>query len=371
MAEPLEAVVAQALRSTNDGAGGISESELASIRSAFERRGRDSAALAFLRDTRPQLYTALTNDLGYEHYVGFVLGTLQMDVEGYGVAARDDARRRDLAQRGIGPSTGFRADGLPATLPGGEPAGRSRSGVAQTAFTTGKNRTTIPDGRFAPTSEADVAARRQAQAAVCTRMAAVLGVDVANPPGLGVVRAFLQALVAGGAAPEQVRAEYAAYLQKFFVHAGGGVEWDVRGGGLISADRVEALLCDQPRLRDGRTVIDCEGFSAITERVFAGLQRAGSSEPMFDVVHSANNCHVVTGVFVRGRPTNEGFVVTNSYAVPIRLTPQQAARCSAPDASSRAAILGLQLERDTGIQGGTQSGPTIAGVIRAVNDAMR
>ncbi len=79
--------------------------------------------------------------------------------------------------------------------------------------------------------------------------------------------------------------------------------------------KVQAVA-GQPKLNDGRTVVDCEGFAALNEQVL-GKIKDKSGKPMFELQQVQNNSHIMTAVFRRGDPGNEPFMVNNDQIQPI------------------------------------------------------
>ena len=74
---------------------------------------------------------------------------------------------------------------------------------------------------------------------------------------------------------------------------------------------------------NGKRLIDCEGFAAMSENVLGGLKKNG--QPMFDVKLSSSAEHVVCGVFPHGGDPKGGFVVDNYNVRDLSLDPRQAA----------------------------------------------
>ena len=81
----------------------------------------------------------------------------------------------------------------------------------------------------------------------------------------------------------------------------------------FSADSTRRLsLSGQPTLKDGKKLVDCEGFAALNERILGGIQDPATKKPMFDLIQTSSGNHILTGVFKKSDPLKEPFVVNNN-----------------------------------------------------------
>ncbi|QRN97043.1 hypothetical protein JRI60_50180 [Archangium violaceum] len=184
-------------------------------------------------------------------------------------------------------------------------------------YKTGENVTKVPDDALdiPPEKQAEIRGKQEAFVAeMKSKLPA--GTKVDNPPTLEQAQKYFQAIAGKGTAAdvENVRKKYGEFLTDFYVHAGQGVDW---GAGKNLANNLEKSFADQPRLKDGRQVIDCEGFAALTERVLGPIQDPATKKPMFELMQSATDNHAITGVFRRGDPFNKPFMVSNDSVTPI------------------------------------------------------
>lgn len=202
-------------------------------------------------------------------------------------------------------------------------------------FQTGANVTKVPDGELEATP-AQQATTRAAQDAFVEKMKAA-GVSASTPPTLQQAQEYFKK-VAGRGTPaevEKVKGELGAYLKNFYVHAGQGVDW---GAGKNLANGLEGALADQPKLDDRRTVIDCEGYAALTERLLGGIKEPGTQKPMFELMQGATPNHAIVGVFRAGRPYDAPFMVSNDTVTTIPKDSVESARKLAGAKSSDEAV---------------------------------
>lgn len=109
---------------------------------------------------------------------------------------------------------------------------------------------------------------------------------------------------------EQTGQEYQRYLQNFYAHPGNnGVTWRSDIPPDQRPARVQEMFNGQPRDTSGRTIIDCEGYTYLTDRIFRDMP-GQNGQPRFGVVHAGTPDHVIAGVVDRN--TGEGFTVNNS-----------------------------------------------------------
>jgi hypothetical protein len=156
------------------------------------------------------------------------------------------------------------------------------------------------------TTTGELGALKQSQLELRAKMAQALG-RPADPRNPDDARAYFQAF-ANTHTNAQVASEYQGYLQCSFKHSGDGVEWtraipqDERGR------RLGELLRGQVSDASGRAIIDCEGFSYLTEHILGGLKDA-QGDARFNVLYATRQGHVITGVVAPG--TGELFTVNN------------------------------------------------------------
>ena len=106
-----------------------------------------------------------------------------------------------------------------------------------------------------------------------------------------------------------MKGELSQYSTNFYVHSGGGVKW---GAGKDLANNLDPAFKDQPSLKDGRKIIDCEGYAAMTEKMLGGIQDPATKKPMFELEHVKSPDHTMVGVFRAGDPSHSGFTVNNN-----------------------------------------------------------
>ncbi len=224
-------------------------------------------------------------------------------------------------------------------MSGGEPTTADAEGKIFRDYETGKNKTRMPenklreDGTVLPPDlrmkAGDVAARRQDQAKQVEQMSKTHG-RTADPHNVNDAKEYFQRRANGEPPPppkagpqlstDNLRQEYDTYLKNFYTHAGeGGVKW-----GTEPNDRpghMNEMLAGQPRDAAGRTLIDCEGYGAMTHAIF-GDMKDKSGNKRFEILHSATGSgnHVIAGVFDRNAPpgNDQSFYVNNDRTIPFR-----------------------------------------------------
>lgn len=299
----VKTVVTDAQKSSRDGALGISKDEYARIKGAFRNDPQSAESVKWLQQKQPQLYAALTSDLDYSGYTGTAIGSLNSTRSGIDLAHDADKRAANLDK--LPPLEDFddANGGMPKGIPGGDPLPVAEDGQKVTGYKTGPNYTMVK-GDALRISDADARASRKAQDEMCTKMSGVIGADVANPPSVNAAKGYFQALADRGASQDEIKSEYGKYLQTFYKHPG-GVTWNPK----LDPKDVNARFQEQPVAKDGKRLIDCEGYAALTENVLGGLKKNG--QPMFDIQHGQSAEHVVAGVFPHGGDPTKGFVVDN------------------------------------------------------------
>jgi hypothetical protein len=118
-----------------------------------------------------------------------------------------------------------------------------------------------------------------------------------------------------GATPDQIKNEYNQYLKTFYHHPG-GVDWNPK----LDVKNVDSAIAQQPVAKDGKRLLDCEGFSVMTESILGGIKK--NNQPMFDIRHAGSDAHVVCGVFPHGGDPTKGFVVDNASVSGLPLDPR-------------------------------------------------
>ncbi len=189
----------------------------------------------------------------------------------------------------------------------------------------GVNKTSIVERGF-KLSQAGFAEMKLLQLDQRQRMEDVLGrkVDLRD---LDAAREYFSRVAPQG--PEHVSRELGLYLRAAYVHSGEGVEWTSAVPMDERPAKLGSLLDAQPRDEAGRTLVDCEGFAMLTDRLLDGAQ--------FDVSYATRPGHVIAVVRERG----EGdalFFVDNATTTPPTYgdSPEE-----------RAAAVGRQLCRNT------------------------
>jgi hypothetical protein len=305
----------QTARTTKlDGADGISKSEYESIKSAYRDQPQSNESIRWLERQHPHLHAAITSGLDYDGYVGTAVGSLNMTRAGDELAA--DARQRSAKLDRLPPISDFGSNGLPKSVPGGDPLGNHpESGKPVRGHQTGPNYTKVIGDDLANISNTDAERSRQAQRDYTAKMSGVIGTDIPNPPSVKSARAYFQTLADRGASQAEIKSEYDQYLKTFYRHPG-GVDWNPK----LDPKDVDARFAQQPVAKDGKRLIDCEGYAALTENVLGGIKKNG--QPMFEIQHSASSGHVVAGVFPRGGDPRDGFVVDNTNVRDLRPDPR-------------------------------------------------
>ena len=298
----LKAKIQAAGKSKLDGVEGLSKSEYDAIKNEYQTKGTSPENQKWLEKEHPHLYAALTSNLDYEGYVGTAVGSLNLTRSGDELKA--DAARRSQQLDKLPPTSDYREDGLTKNSPSGDPVATAEVGDKWKEYKTGKNTTYVKNDALAGISDNEAKQSREAQKDLCTKMSGIIGTDVSNPPSVNAAKGYFQALANRGASPEQVKDEYGKYLKTFYRHPG-GVSWDPK----LDPKNLDSQFKDQPLAKDGKRLIDCEGYAAMTQSVLGGLKKDG--KPMFDIQHGAGPGHVFTGVFPHGGDPRKGFVVSN------------------------------------------------------------
>lgn len=312
----VQALVQNARGSKLDGVEGISKSEYESIKNEIRNGNPSSKSLKWLEKNHPHLHAAVQSDLDYNGYVGTAIGSLNMNRAGGEL--KQDAAQRNAKLDQLPPYRDFGENGLPKKGVvheqglGTDPD----TGNKIDAYKTGTNTTKISGDALANISDAEADKSRKAQKDMTVKMSGIIGTDVSNPPSVKAARAYFQGLADRGASPDQIRKEYGQYLKTFYRHPG-GVDWKPP----LDPKNLDANFNQQPVAKDGKRLIDCEGYSALTENVLGGLKKNG--QPMFDILHGASNQHVTTAVFPHGGDIRKGFIVDNENATSFpKLNPQ-------------------------------------------------
>ena len=181
-------------------------------------------------------------------------------------------------------------------------------------YKTGSNYTKIIGDDLANISDADAKKSRLAQKDFTTKMSGITGLDVPNPPSAKAAQSYFQGLADRGATPQQIKNEYGQYLKTFYRHPG-GVDWNPK----LDPKNIDSSFKQQPDAKDGKRLIDCEGFSALSENVLGGIKKNG--QPMFDIMHAGSPGHVVAGVFPHGGDPKQGFIVDNENVNGVTVNP--------------------------------------------------
>ncbi|MBI2568019.1 MAG: hypothetical protein HYV63_13400 [Candidatus Schekmanbacteria bacterium] len=228
--------------------------------------------------------------------------------------AIDEGRAREEEAKDLTP---------PELKPGKSHHEQTKDGATVGTFYTKPNVTQMPLDKFKTGSVEEAKKQiddtKAKQEAFCADMRAKLGdnVDVKNPPSLDHVKQYMQK-VADEGGTDKVREKHGEYLSTFYAHSGEGVTWGA-GRKLAESDQLKAGLQGQPTLKDGRKVIDCEGYSALTENILGGLKdKRNKNQPMFDITHASTSNHIITGVFPRDKNAGQPFFVNNN--VPSEIT---------------------------------------------------
>lgn len=153
----------------------------------------------------------------------------------------------------------------------------------------------------------ELAQQRLRQIETHDRMEARLGRTV-DPSNMADAQAYFQSY-AQGHSTDDVRQEYQRYLESSFVHTGRGVEWTDRVAEDDRPAHMTELLASQPRDDAGRALVDCEGYTYMTEAILGGITDDESGQRRFDVLYASRPGHIVAGVF--DRVGGQGFTVNN------------------------------------------------------------
>jgi hypothetical protein len=152
-----------------------------------------------------------------------------------------------------------------------------------------------------------LADRRLAQIDQTQRMQQLTGRTELDPRNMDHVRDYFQRY-SEGRTTDQVRGEYQSYLQNFYAHSGDGVEWTSSIPQNERPARMTEILRDQPRDASGRAIIDCEGYTYMTDSILGGVRNPDGNR-RFDLVYAERPGHVTTGVFDRN--SGQGFGQNN------------------------------------------------------------
>lgn len=155
----------------------------------------------------------------------------------------------------------------------------------------------------------ELAGHRLRQIETHDRMEAALGRPV-DPTDMDDARAYFDAF-ADGRSTEEVSEELERYFESFYVHTGHGVEWSAAVPEDERPGRMNELIPHQPRDGAGRALMDCEGYTYMTEHLLEGI-RTEDGEQRFDVVYASRPGHVIAGAF--DRTSGQAFEVNNDQA---------------------------------------------------------
>lgn len=307
--------VGTAQKTKLDGVEGISKQEYAKIKDDYRTKPQSAASVKWLQTKHPALHAAITSDLNYSGYVGTAIGSLNSTRAGGELKA--DAGRRADRQDKLPPLRDYKENGMPKSVKdAGSYVGKDENGTKVTAYKTGGNTTNVKEGNL-QVSDDEAKKSRQAQKDYTAKMSGIIGADVSNPPSVNAAKGYFKTLAKRGASSKEIQAEYKDYLKTFYKHPG-GVSWS---GGKPDPANLDKQFKDQPIAKDGKRLIDCEGYSALTESVMGDLKKP-NGQKMFDVLHASPAGHVVTGVFPRGGDQRDGFVVDNHNVRSVRPDPR-------------------------------------------------
>ena len=293
----------EATKSKLDGAAGISKSEYDAIKKSFQSNPQSSDSVKWLEKNHPHLHASIVSDLDHSGYTGTAVGSLNLTRAGDEL--KDDAARREQSLNKLPYVKDYGPNGLPKSMPPGDPVAGAEAGEKWKEYKTGTNTTFIKDGsKLENISDADAQKARQSQKDYCAKMSGIIGTDVPNPPSVNASKNYFQQLANRGATPDQIKNEYQDYLKTFYQHPG-GVNWDPK----LDPKNLDKNFGQQPLAKDGKRLIDCEGYSAMTENILGGIKKDG--KPMFDIMHGAGGGHVITGVYPHGGDPRKGFIVSN------------------------------------------------------------
>jgi hypothetical protein len=313
------------------GATGMTQTDFERIKTDVDTSGGMSGADRKWLEAQPgglTLEAALDSHLDYAGYVHTANGNLSPNRSGDELHADADRYASGLDQR---PGLWRYGDnGLPNSLGPGDKVGKDENGNDVRTFQTGPNLTKVIGD--SAVSDADATASRKTQDDFCAKMSARTGFDVSNPPSVGQAKAYFQKLADGGASPDQIRQEYGSYTKAFFKNPG-GVDWkpQIDPKSPDFNDRIN----QQPIAKDGKRLIDCEGFAAMGENILGGLKKNG--QPMFDVKLAESSSHITAGFFPHGGDPRNGFVVDNESAnkIPNTVSARDWAATTDPDTRKR------------------------------------
>lgn len=194
-----------------------------------------------------------------------------------------------------------RTDAMPVTTPAG-------------------NKLSIDTRKFHSTV-GEAAQLRLDQLALQERMTTTLGRPV-DLKSIADASAYFQTFARGRDATA-VSKEFGAYLKANFKHSGDGAEWSAKIPQDERAGRLDELLKGQFADDAGRSVIDCEGFAYLSDRLLGGIKNADGSN-RFVVEYATRPGHVITGVSEPG--TDALFTVNNENVSQPAQAPSQRER---------------------------------------------
>ncbi|MCI0444685.1 hypothetical protein L0244_26110 [bacterium] len=297
----------EATKSKLDGAVGISKSEYDAIKKSYQSNPQNSESVKWMEKNHPHLHAAITSDLDYSGYTGTAVGSLNLTRAGDEL--KQDAARREQSLNKLPNVKDYGPNGLPKNMPPGDPVVSPEAGEKWKEYKAGTNTMFIKDGsKLENISDADAQKARQSQKDYCAKMSGIIGTDVPNPPSVNASKNYFQQLANRGATPEQIKNEYGEYMKTFYQHPG-GVKWDPK----LDPKNLDKNFAQQPIGKDGKRLIDCEGYSAMTEDILGGIKKDG--KPMFDIMHGAGGGHVITGVYPHGGDPRKGFIVSNDQVI--------------------------------------------------------
>ena len=295
----VRAAVRTAQQSKLDGAQDISKAEYESIKNDYLNTPQSDDSIRWLEREQPHLHAAITSDLDYSGYTGVSNGSLNMTRAG-GELAQDARGRSQRLNKLPSVERGYRDNGMPKDFPPGDPIS---GGVRQYEY---KGHSIRVDENDVAVSDEQAHASRAAQKDFTTKMSGVIGADVSNPPSVNAAKGYFRSLAKRGASQDQIQKEYGEYLNTFYKHPGEGLSWREK----LTPDNINQQFSEQPVHKDGKRMVDCEGYAALTESVLGDLKDPRGRQ-MFDIKHAASSNHVFTGVFPHGKSTG-GFVVDNT-----------------------------------------------------------
>jgi hypothetical protein len=340
----LKVMVQGAEASAYDGARGISPKEFETLKAEYRQNHLgDKATIDWLEKTHGPLATALGQDLDYETYTGMCNSSIYRGSDN--VEGESLNRYRNLDR--LPSLSNYDSDGLPKNI--GASAVTQRDDSAKNPkfeYHTGSNLTRIEENSCA-VDDAQAKASRGAQYEFVSRMNGVVGYDrIKNPPTVEDAKLYFQKMADKGASPAQIRDEYGKFTSTFYKPA--EVDWEGKPAGL-DVNRLDEQFKDQPIIKDGRRLIDCEGFSGMSEKVLGGIKRR-DGQPMFDVVHAGSSRHAVAGVFEHGGDARRGFIVNNNKLESAKFNGGDADFRQLPEAKRRSAILATWMSERRGEQ---------------------